>query len=86
VVPLQNGVEAASELSAVLGAQHVLGGLCGTLSFVAGPGHIRSMGGANFIKFGEQDNHPSDRVERLRQAFADAGVAVEAAPDIVKST
>ena len=43
VVPLQNGVEAASQLSAVLGADHVLGGLCGTLSWVAGPGHIRVL-------------------------------------------
>src|SRR5918912_1704835 len=34
VVPLQNGVEAAAELAAVLGAQHVLGGLCGTVSRV----------------------------------------------------
>src|SRR5215470_3820789 len=49
VVPLQNGVEAASQLADVLGAEHVLGGLCGTLSWVAAPGHIRSAGGHNFI-------------------------------------
>src|SRR6266480_1888264 len=35
VVPLQNGVEASSQLAAVLGAKHVLGGLCGTFSWVA---------------------------------------------------
>src|SRR5262245_40841244 len=66
VVPLQNGVEAAGELAAVVGP-HALGGMCGTLSFIAGPGHVRSMGGQNFIKFGELDNKPSERVERLRQ-------------------
>jgi 2-dehydropantoate 2-reductase len=32
VVPLQNGVEAASQFAARLGAEHVLGGLCGTIS------------------------------------------------------
>jgi 2-dehydropantoate 2-reductase len=64
VVPLQNGVEAVSELSTILGAEHVLGGMCGTLSWVAGPGIIRNFGGANFIKFGELDNSRSDRVER----------------------
>jgi 2-dehydropantoate 2-reductase len=37
VVPLQNGVEAASQLAAVLGPEHVLGGLCGTFSLVAAP-------------------------------------------------
>jgi 2-dehydropantoate 2-reductase len=85
VVPLQNGVEAASELSAVLGADHVLGGLCGTLSRVAGPGHIRSAGGQNFIKFGELDDRRSERVERLRGAFARAAVSVEVPSNIVKA-
>jgi 2-dehydropantoate 2-reductase len=84
VVPLQNGVEAAGELAAVVGP-HTLGGLCGTLSFVAGPGHVRSMGGQNFIKFGELDNKPSERVERLRQCFAQAKVSVEVPANIVKA-
>jgi 2-dehydropantoate 2-reductase len=85
VVPLQNGVEAASQLSSVLGADDVLGGLCGTLSWVAGPGHIRSAGGKNFIKFGELDDRNSERVERLRRAFEKAGVAVEVPSNIVKA-
>ena len=84
VVPLQNGVEAASELTAVF-ASNTLGGMCGTLSFIAGPGHIRSVGGQNFIKFGELDNKRTERVERLRQCFADAKVAVEVPANIVKA-
>jgi 2-dehydropantoate 2-reductase len=82
VVPLQNGVEAAAQLGAVLGAERVLGGLCGTLSFVAGPGRIRSMGEAHFVKLGELDNRPSERAERLRAAFERAGVKVEIPADI----
>jgi 2-dehydropantoate 2-reductase len=85
VVPLQNGVEAPSQLATILGAEHVIGGLCGTLSWVAGPGHIRSAGGHNFIKFGELDNRRSERVDRLHRAFAHAGVNVEVPTDIVKS-
>jgi 2-dehydropantoate 2-reductase len=85
VVPLQNGVEAVSELSTILGAEHVLGGMCGTLSWVAGPGIIRNFGGANFIKFGELDNRRSDRVERLQNAFAKAAVPVEVPPNIIKA-
>jgi 2-dehydropantoate 2-reductase len=85
VVPLQNGVEAASQLSAALGADFVLAGLCGTLSRVAGPGHIHSAGSQNFIKFGELDNRRSERVERLQDAFAKAGVSVEVPSDIVKA-
>lgn len=84
IVPMQNGVEAAGELAAIFAA-NTLGGMCGTLSFVAGPGHIRSMGGRNFIKFGELDNTRTDRVERLRQSFAQGKVDVEVPTDIVKA-
>jgi 2-dehydropantoate 2-reductase len=82
VVALQNGVEAAAQLSAALGAERVLGGTCGTLSQVAGPGRIRSMGEVHFVKLGELDNRPSERTERLRQAFERAGVKVEVPADI----
>ncbi|HEY7247558.1 MAG TPA: 2-dehydropantoate 2-reductase [Xanthobacteraceae bacterium] len=85
VVPLQNGVEAAAQLAAALGPDHVLGGLCGTISWVAGAGHIRTASEHNFIKFGELDNRRSERVERLRQAFANAGVTAEVPHDIVKA-
>ena len=82
VVPLQNGVEAPSQLAAILGAEHTLGGLCSIISFVAGPGHIRHVGAEPYIAFGELNNRPSARAERLRQAFARAGVHVEIPPDI----
>lgn len=82
VVPLQNGVEASSELAAVLGAQHVLGGLAKIISFIVGPGHIRHTGAEPYVAFGELDNRLSERGERLRQAFVRAGVAVEIPPDI----
>lgn len=82
VAPLQNGVEAAAHLAEVLGAEHVLNGLCGTISRVVGPGRILSLGETNFIKFGELDNHRSERVENLRQAFERAGVKAEVPPDI----
>ena len=82
VVPLQNGVEAPGQLAAELGADHVLGGLCGTLSWRTAPGRIRSIGGVHFVKFGELDNRPSERAEKLRQAFARTGVRVEVPADI----
>ena len=85
VVPLQNGIEAPSELAAVLGAEHVLGGLCGTFSWVTAPGRIRNIGTASFIKFGELDNRRSERAERLRQSFEKAGVKVDIPPDIHKA-
>jgi 2-dehydropantoate 2-reductase len=82
VVPLQNGVEAAAHLAEVLGDSHVLSGLCGTVSRLNGPGRILSLGETNFIKFGELDNSPSERTERLLKAFHRAGVKAEVPPDI----
>ena len=82
VVPLQNGVEAAAELTTVLGAEHVLGGLCGTVSRVISPGHILSIGETNFIRFGELDNRQSARAELLRQTFERAGVKADVPADI----
>lgn len=85
VVPLQNGVEAPDQLAAVLGAEHVLGGLCGTFSWVVGPGRIRSIGSSNFIRFAALDGRRSERAERLRDAFASAGVKAEVPADIRKA-
>ncbi len=85
VLPLQNGVEASSQLSDVLGSRNVLAGLCGTLSWVAGPGHIKRAGSHNFIKLGELDNVRSERVERLRRVFAAAGITVEVPANIHKA-
>jgi 2-dehydropantoate 2-reductase len=81
VVPLQNGVEAASQLAAVLGP----GGLCGTFSWVVAPGKICSNSTATFIKFGELDNRRSERGERLRQAFSKTNVKADIAADIHKA-
>ncbi|HVN95746.1 MAG TPA: 2-dehydropantoate 2-reductase [Syntrophorhabdaceae bacterium] len=82
VVPLENGVEASSQLAEVLGPKRVVGGLCGTLSWIVGPGRIRSIGESHFIKFGELTGGPSGRTEKLRVAFQRAGVKVEVPSDI----
>ncbi|MFH1673760.1 MAG: 2-dehydropantoate 2-reductase [Pseudomonadota bacterium] len=83
VLPLQNGVEASSQLAAVLGQEHVLGGLCGLISYIAEPRHICHAGADPFIRFGELDNRPSDRVDWLRKAFErTSGITVNIPSDI----
>ena len=83
VVPLQNGVEAPSQLEAVLGPDHVLGGLCRIMSSVVAPGHIRHAGIDPYVAFGRLDKQQSDGIERLRDAFSRAkGVRVEIPADI----
>ena len=82
VLPLQNGIEAPTLLSEILGSQHVLGGLCGLFCYMAGPGHIVHAGTDPFVKFGELDNHRSQRVELLLETFSKAGINTEIPTDI----
>jgi 2-dehydropantoate 2-reductase len=81
-VYLGNGVEGAGQLSAVLGPQHVLGGLCQISTLLAGPGHVRHVGIDPAVFFGELDGTSSQRAENLRQAFARAGVNASIPADI----
>jgi 2-dehydropantoate 2-reductase len=82
VVPLQNGIDAPAQLAEALGARHVLGGLCGLISFQVAPGHIRHAGMDPFVNFGELDNRRSERTEALRRVFSEAGVNTEIPADI----
>jgi 2-dehydropantoate 2-reductase len=82
VVPLENGVEAPSQLAEILGREHILGGLCRIESRIASPGHIQHSGIEPYIAFGELDNHLSTRAEQLLGAFQHAGVVTEIPADI----
>ena len=82
VLPLQNGVDAASQLAAELGHQPVIGGLCKIVSFVVEPGHIRHAGFEPFVTFGELDNRRTERLERIHEVFSNAGVNAGIATDI----
>lgn len=82
VLPLQNGVEAPDQLAAALGAGHVLGGLCRIIALIAGPGHIRHVGGEPYIALGEMDGRASERTARLLDALVQAGIMAEIPPDI----
>ena len=82
VVPLQNGVEAPDELSRMVGSDKVLVGLCGLMSAIVEPGHIRHFGLEPFIAFKEQDNSRTPRLEPLRAAIAKAGIRAIIPEDI----
>jgi 2-dehydropantoate 2-reductase len=85
VVPLENGMEAPEQIASIAGRKHAAGGLCGIIAFVVEPGHIRHIGAEPFVMFGELDNRPSERLQRLCDAFVRAGVNAEIPPDIHRS-
>ncbi|MEM9327821.1 MAG: 2-dehydropantoate 2-reductase, partial [Bacteroidota bacterium] len=82
VLPLQNGVVAAKELSEVLGEGPVLGGLCRIISKIEAPGVINHFGATPSIILGERQGGTSHRSENIAQSLNEAGIQAIDSPDI----
>jgi 2-dehydropantoate 2-reductase len=82
VVPFLNGVEAADELAAAIGARHVIGGLSKVFSMIEAPGVIRHFNPGAYVEIGELSGGQSARVETLRAAFERAGAQAASSADI----
>ena len=81
-ISLQNGVDGADRIAAVVGAERVMGGLAFVSSTIEAPGVIRYNAKAPSIKFGETDGRVSERAARFRDACLAAGFGAEAVTDI----
>jgi 2-dehydropantoate 2-reductase len=84
VVSLQNGIEAAERIGAIVGIEHVVGGATWISSAVEAPGVIRQVSGFRRIVLGELDGQRTARVENLAQVLGSTGVDVEVTEDIQK--
>jgi 2-dehydropantoate 2-reductase len=82
VVPLENGVQAPAQLYEMLGAEHVIGGLCRIASHIVAPGYIQHNAIDPFVAFGELNNRNSSRTQNLLECFKRAGVNAEIPSDI----
>ena len=82
VLPLQNGVEAADQLAATLGARHVLNGMTKVIARTAEPGVVEDLGFHPVIAAGELQNESSSRLEEIEKVFESAGVTFERPADI----
>jgi 2-dehydropantoate 2-reductase len=82
VLPLQNGVEAATQLAEVLGGGHVCCGLAKIFCYLAEPGHVRHSGIDPYIALGECDNRRTQRMRELRETLQRAGIRAEIPSDI----
>ncbi|MBB6034772.1 2-dehydropantoate 2-reductase [Phytomonospora endophytica] len=81
VITLQNGVEAPVEVAEAVGRDAVWPGTARIIALLAGLGHVRHVGGAGLLTFGEWDGRRSARVERFAEALNGAGVSVELPAD-----
>ncbi len=94
VVPLQNGVEAADQLIAELGAEPVVGGVAKIVAVVTAPGKVRHFGAEPGIDLGPLSGGPHERhdpprrrrqherCEHLHEALVRAGIAAVLRDDI----
>jgi len=82
VLPLQNGVEAATDLIAELGPLPVIGGLCRIASSITEPGHITHTGIEPTIVIGALDGPTDKRLHQLARIFEQAEISVEVTEDI----
>jgi 2-dehydropantoate 2-reductase len=81
VVTTQNGVDAPQQVADVVGRDAVLPGAVEVIALVDGPGRIKHLGNGK-LTFGEWNNEPSARVDRLAAALTDAGLTAVVAPDV----
>jgi 2-dehydropantoate 2-reductase len=73
VVSLQNGIDNEEKLAALVGADHVAGGVAYIFAHIAEPGVVQRTASPRSLVFGELDGRRSDRLERLRSACDAAG-------------
>ena len=82
VICFQNGVDAEERVAAILGAEHVVGGVAAIAALIEAPGTIRHTGTMAWLKYGEMDGRDSPRLEAFDAACRKAGFEASLSPDI----
>lgn len=86
VIPMQNGLEAPDLAAKALGRPgSVLGGLCKIFASQTAPGEIEHTSVTPLIEFGEFDGRKSERVERIREALAQAQGMQPVVPESIQA-
>jgi 2-dehydropantoate 2-reductase len=83
VVPLLNGVTAHEVLLRHLSKASVVGGLCAVFSQIEAPGVIRMGGNTKTVVVGELEGPPSERLDRIVEAWKGQGVDASQSDDIL---
>lgn len=83
IISLQNGVDAAERIGAILGMEHMLGGATWISSAVEAPGVIRQFSQFRRIVFGELNGQISPRAQAIHQTLSASGATVELSTNIL---
>jgi len=82
VIPFQNGIDAPSILTRVLGAAHVVGGVAYIAASIRAPGVIAHVGSMARLRVGAFDARLAEHAQRFVAACTAAGIEAEVAVDI----
>lgn len=84
VMSLQNGVEAANRLGAVVGMEHMIGGTTWLSAAIEAPGIIGQYSQFRRIALGELNGQKTLRIQRIHDALSRSGATIELVEDINK--
>lgn len=84
VIPVQNGIDVAEHLGAILGTDRILGGLTYVAGSLLEPGRVQQRGTARELVFGELSGQLSGRAEEVAEFLAAHGVPVDLRSDITQ--
>ncbi len=82
VLSLQNGIDAAERIGAVVGLEHMLGGATWVSSTIEAPGVIRQESQFRRIVLGELDGRITSRAQAVYEALQSTGATVELSANI----
>ena len=81
VLSLQNGWGNGPRIARIIGVERLLLGVCYHSATVLGPGHVLH-GGKGMTFIGEADGQMTARLQRVAEAFNQAGIEVSATPAV----
>jgi 2-dehydropantoate 2-reductase len=82
VLPLQNGIDTPESIGAVVGKEHMLGGVTWISSSIEAPGVIKQVSQFRRVVLGELDGNLTHRVQAIHRAFAETGITSEVSENI----
>ncbi len=84
VASLQNGVDAAERIAAIVGPPHVIAGVTWISTVIEEPGVIRQVSQFRRVVLGELDGRLTPRLLPLDQALRQTGVTIDLSTDVPK--
>jgi 2-dehydropantoate 2-reductase len=84
VLPLENGIDAANRIGAMVGMEHMLGGVTWISSAVESPGVIKQVSQFRRVVIGELDGQVTSRAQAVHKAFEDTGITADLSENVLK--